>query len=166
MVYFLDELGRQKLRSLLADGPVLLLVEATQALLHQRGAWPNLQGMLSDFSRNAWHVRGFPHKDVFVGTEEVNERTFLFRGKHGANAHHFALGAAEVYEDLLGALYRLKRPGRPFGVGCFFGDLLPDCRKLLGGDDRCSVFVALDLALVGTLEGGADGDDLAWTWHL
>ena len=25
------------------------------------------------------------------------------------------------------------------------------------------VFVALDLALVGMLEGGADGDDPAWT---
>ena len=66
--------------------------------------------MLGDFSQNAWHVRGSPRKDVSVGVEEVGEDTFLFGGKHGANAHHFALGAAGVYEDLLGALYRLKRP--------------------------------------------------------
>ena len=58
--------------------------------------------------------------------EEVDERAFLFRGKRGVNAHHFSLGAIGVYEDLLGALYRLERPSRPLGVGCFFGDLLPD----------------------------------------
>ena len=115
--------------------------------------------MLGDFSQNARHVRGFPRKDVFVGA--VDERTFLFGGKCGANAHHFALGAAGVYEDLLRALHWLEGPGRPFGVGCFFGDLLPDGCKLLGGDDCCGVIVALDLALIGTLEGGVDGDDPA-----
>ena len=79
--------------------------------------------------------------------------------KRGANAHHFALGAAGVYEDLLDALYRFKRPGRMFGVGCFFGDLLPDGRGLFGGDNCRGVLAALDLTLVGVLEGGADGDD-------
>ena len=53
---FLDEWGYQKLCNLLTDGPTLLLVEATQALLHRRGAWPDLQGMLGDFSRNARYV--------------------------------------------------------------------------------------------------------------
>ena len=93
--------------------------------------------------------------------EEVDERAFLFGGKHGANEHHFALGAAGVYEDLLGALYRLKRLGQPLGVGCFFGDLLPDGRKLLGGGNCRGMIAALDLAFVGMLEGGADGDDPA-----
>ena len=135
MVYFLDEPGRQKLRNLLTDGPVFLLIEATQALLHRLGACPDLQGMLDDFSRNAWYVRGSPRKDVSVGAEEVDERAFLFGGKRGADAHHFALGAAGVYEDLLGALYRLERPSRPLGVGRFFDHLLPDGRKLFGGDN-------------------------------
>ena len=71
-----------------------------------------------------------------------------------------------VYEDLLGTLHGLERPSRSLGVRRFFDDLLPDGRKVLGGDNCRVVFVALDLALVGTLEGGADGDDLAWTWHL
>ena len=84
------------------------------------------------------HVQGFPRKDVSIGVEEVGERAFLFEGKHSADAHHFALRAARVYEDLLGALYRLERPSRPLGVECFFGDLLPDGRKLFGGDN-CSV---------------------------
>ena len=80
--------------------------------------------------------------------------------------HHFALGAAGVYEDLLGALYRLKRPGQPLGVRRFFDDLLPDGRKLFGGDNCRDMFASLDLALVDTLEGGVDGDDPAWTRHL
>ena len=95
--------------------------------------------------------------------EEVGERTFLFRGKRGADAHHFALRAARVYEDLLGVRYRLERPSLLLGFGRFFDDLLPDGSKLFGGDNCRGVFAALDLALIGTLEGGANGDDLAWT---
>ena len=106
------------------------------------------------------------HAKMSISAEEVDERSFLFRGKRGANAHHFALGATGVYEDLFGALYRLKRPGRPLGVRCFSDNLLPDGRKLFGGEDCHGMFAALDLTLVGALEGGADGDDPAWTWHL
>jgi hypothetical protein len=81
-----------------------------QALLDRLGAWPDLQGMLSDFPRNAWHIQRFPCKDVFVCMEEVDERAFLFGGERGADAHHLSLGATRVYEDLLGALHWLKRP--------------------------------------------------------
>ena len=98
--------------------------------------------------------------------EEVSERAFLFGGKRGADADHFALGATGVYEDLLGALHGLKRLGRPLGVGRFFDDLHPDGRELFGGNNRRGVFTALDVTLIGTLEGGADGDDPAWTRHL
>ena len=132
-----------------------------QALLHRLGAWPDLQGMLSNFSQNAWYVRGSPHKDVFVGLEEVDERAFLFGGKCGANAHHFAVGAIGVYEDLLGALHWLERLGQPLGVGCFLGDILHEGRKLLRGEDCRGMIIALDLTLIGMLEGGADGDDPA-----
>ena len=159
MVYFLDKPGRQKLHNLLTNGPVLPLIEATQALFYRLGAWLYLQGMLGDFSLNVWQVRGSPCKDVSVGAEEVNKRAFLFGGKCGANTHHFALGATRVYEDLLGALYRLERPSRPLGIGRFFDDLLPNGRKLFGGNNYHGVFIALDLALIGMLEGGADGDD-------
>ena len=166
MVYFLDEPGRQKLRNLLTDGPTLLLVEAAQTLLYRLGARPDLQGVLGDFSQNVWPVQGSPRKNVSIGAEQVDERAFLFRGKHGANVHHFALGATRVYEDLLGALHRLERPGRPLGVGRFFGNLLPDGRKLLGGDDCHGVATTLDLALVGSLEGGADSDDPMGAKHV
>ena len=71
-----------------------------------------------------------------------------------------------VFEDLLGTLYRLGRLDQPLGVEHFFGDLLPNGNELFGGDDCRGVFAALDLALIGTLEGGADGDDPAPTQHL
>ena len=115
--------------------------------------------MLGDFPWNAQHVRGFPRKDVSIGAKEADEHAFLFGGKHGANAYHFAVGATRVYEDFLGALHWLEIPGRPLGVRCFFGDLFPDGRKFLGGDDCRGVIAAFDLTLIGTLEGGADGDD-------
>ena len=73
--------------------------------------------MLEDFLWNDQHVRGFPRKDVSVGAEEADKRAFLFGGKHGANGHHFAFGAAGVYEDLLGALYRLKDLADLLGSG-------------------------------------------------
>ena len=98
--------------------------------------------------------------------EEADERAFLFGGKCAANVHHFALGATRVYEDLLGALYRLKSPSQLLGIGFFFGDLLPDGCKLLGGNKCRGMFAALDLTLVGKLEGGANGNDPAWSWHL
>ena len=47
--------------------------------------------------------------------EEVDERAF--RGNRGANAHHFALGAAGVYEDLLGAPTSSKDMTNRLGLG-------------------------------------------------
>ena len=58
---------------------------------------------------------------------------------------------------------RLPIHRTPLGVRRFFDDLLPDGRKLFGGENYRGMFAALDLALVGTLEGGVDGDDPAWT---
>ena len=47
----------------------------------------DFQGMLGDLPRNAWHIRGFPCKDVFVVVEKVNERAFLFGGERGTNVY-------------------------------------------------------------------------------
>jgi len=111
MIHFLDESGRQNLRNLLADGSTLL-VEAAQSLLHRLGVWPDLQGMLGDFPWNAWHVQGFPRKDVSIDTEEVNERAFLFGEKRDADLEHLAIRVARVHGDLLEAFSRLKGPSR------------------------------------------------------
>ena len=122
--------------------------------------------MLGDLPRDARHIRGFPRKDVFVIVEEVDERAFLFGGECGPDMGFFALGAAGVYEDLLGALRWFERPGCCFGVGHFFGNLLPEGDELFGGDDCKGVIAAFDFALVRALEGGADGDDPAGARHL
>ena len=58
--------------------------------------------MLGDLPRDARHIRGFPRKDVFVVTEEVDERAFLFGGERGPDMDFFALEVAGVQEDLLG----------------------------------------------------------------
>ena len=126
----------------------------------------DLQGMLGDLPRNARHIQRFPHKDVFVVTEDIDERTFLFGGKRGADMHHFILGAARVYEDLLDTLCRLKRSDRPLGVRCFLGVPLLDDRELLRDDNHRGVLTTLNFALVSALEGGADGDDPTRAWHL
>ena len=52
-----------------------------------------------------------------------------------------------------------KDPVDFLGSGTFFGDLLLDGGELSRGDDCCGVTAALDLALIGALEGGANGDD-------
>ena len=103
---------------------------------------------------------------ILVGSKEVDERVFLFRGKRGANAHHHAVGAAGIYEDLFRAIHRLEGHGRLLGVGHFFGDLLLDGGELSGGDDCCGMIAALDLTLIGALEGGVNGDDLAGARYL
>jgi hypothetical protein len=56
MIDFLDESSHQKLCNLLANGPVLVLVEAVQTLLYRLGARFDPQGMLGDFPQNAWHI--------------------------------------------------------------------------------------------------------------
>ena len=122
--------------------------------------------MLSDFPQNARHIRGFPCKDVPVSVEEADERAFLFGGKHGTNTHRFTLSGPKVYEDFFRALHGLERPSRLLGVGHFFGDLILDGGELSRGNDYCGMIAALDLALIGALEGGADGDDSARAQYL
>ena len=85
MEYFLDESGRQKFLQLLANRPVLELVEASQALLHRLGVGPDIKGVLGDLPRYARHVRGAPREDVCVGTEKVDEHHFLFGVEGGAD---------------------------------------------------------------------------------
>ena len=84
---------------------MLLLVEAVQALPYMLRARVDVQGMLGDLPRDAWHIRGFPRKNVFVVTGDVDERAFLFGGERGTDAYSFTLRVAGAYEYLLRALY-------------------------------------------------------------
>jgi hypothetical protein len=86
MMNLLDESGLQQLVDLIADDLALFLVEAAQALLHRFRAGSDLQGVLDDFPRYAWHIRGTPRKDVDVCAEKVDEHCFLFGIEGGADA--------------------------------------------------------------------------------
>ena len=59
--------------------------------------------MLGDLPWDARHIRGFPHKDVFVVANEVDESAFLFGGEHGTNAYHFS-------SELLGSMRTSLEP--------------------------------------------------------
>ena len=82
---FLDEAHCEELGDLLSDCSALLLVATSQMLLHGLGTWLNVEGMLGDLPRDAWHVRGLPGKDITIGAKEVGERTFLFFGQRDTN---------------------------------------------------------------------------------
>ena len=56
MEYLLYESGRQKLVHLLADRPLLELIEAPQALLDWLRVWQDIKGVLGDLPRYARHV--------------------------------------------------------------------------------------------------------------
>ena len=73
MEYLLDEPGRQQLVDLLPDGLVLLLIELAQALLHGLRAGSDVQGVLGDLPRYAWHVQRTPRNHVGVCAEKVDE---------------------------------------------------------------------------------------------
>ena len=122
--------------------------------------------MLGDLPRDAWHIRGFPRKDVFVIAEEVEERAFLFRRERSTNTYPLSFGAVGVHVDLLRALCWFERPGCCFGVGRFFGNLLPEGGEFFGGNDCGGVIAAFNFALVSALEGGVDGDDSAGGRYL
>ena len=98
--------------------------------------------------------------------EEVNERAFLLGGEGGANAHCLAGGVVGVNEDLLDVLHWFEGSGRLLCVGRSFGDVLAYGRELNRGEGRRGELAALNLTLVGFLEGSTNGDDPARAWHL
>ena len=162
----LDESGRQKLVNLLPNDPALLLVEAAQTLLHWFGAGPDLQGMLGDLPRYARHIRGTPHNHVRVRAEEVDEHGFLFGIEVGADRQHPALGVARVEWDLLGAFCRLEASDKVLWFWSLGGEGLETRGKLSGALDYLPILDALDVALIGVLEGGADSEDFLGSGHL
>jgi len=166
MEYILDEPGRQQLVDLLPNGPTLLLIEMAQALLHGLGVGSDVQGVLSDFPRYAWHVRGTPRKHVSIRTENVDEHYFLFGVKARADPQCLALGGLGVEEDELGLVHRLEASSVTLGVG----DVLVDVAE--AGDEghrldySLGLLNALDVALIGVLACRVDGDDTVWSRHL
>jgi len=166
MVNLLDESSRQKLVDLLANDLALLLVESAQLLLHWVGTGSSFQGVLGDFPRYAWHVRGTPCKHVGIRTEKVDEHSFLFGVEIGADRQRLAVGVVGVERDLLGSFRRLEATRVALGLWSLSGQGL-ELRGELGRTLEClPILDAFDVALVRVLEGGADGNDALGTGHL
>jgi hypothetical protein len=85
---------------------------------------------------NAHHVGGLPCKDVFIGVEEVDERTFLFGSEVGADVHRLVPRVVGVDEDLLYTLRGLKGSNNQLGDGCLLENFLRDAYELLEGNDH------------------------------
>jgi hypothetical protein len=56
-------------------------------LLHRLGAFIDINSVLSQLSRDTWHVGWLPSKDIFVVSEKVGEREFLFFREVGTDGH-------------------------------------------------------------------------------
>ena len=166
MMNLLDESSRQKHVDLLANDLALLLIEATQPLLHWLGTGSNFQGVLDDFPRYAWHVRGTPCKHISIRTEKVDEHDFLFGIEVSADRQHLVVGAVGVEEDLLRAFCRLEAARVTLGFRSFCSEGLELQRKLGGALDSFSIFDELDVTLVRMLVGGADCDIPLRRGHL
>ena len=158
---------RQKFLQLLADRPVLELIEAPQTLLHRLGVGFDVQGVLGDLPRYARHVQGAPRKNVCVGAEKVDDHHFLFAVEGGADLQRLVVGAIRVEGHLLDTLggfeasrvsvHGVQGLARHFVEGGCEGLVLRLSLRVLD---------ALNVALVDVLERGADGDDTLRTRHL
>jgi len=159
MEYLLNELDRQQLLDLLPDGLTLLLIKSAQALVHRFGTSSDVQGVLGDFSRYAWPVRGTQQKHVSVRVEKVDEHCFLFGIEAGTDPQCLAFGGLGVEENVLGLLHQLETCGMALGVR----DVLSEAVEVGDQGHRLhyglSLLNALDVALVGVLALHADGDD-------
>jgi len=159
MVNLLDESGHQKLVDLLANDLAFLLVEVTQSSFQWFGTGSNFQGVLGDFPRYAWHVRGTPRKHVGICVEKVDEHGFLFGVEVGADRQHLAVGVLWVERDLLRAFRWFEAARMTLGLRGLYGKGLEPRSEFNRTFNGFSILDAFDVALVRVLVGGADGDD-------
>jgi hypothetical protein len=104
MEYLFDEPYNHQLVDLLAYGPALLFIKTVQVLLHGSGIGSDIQRVLGDIPRYAWHVRGTPHKNFGICAEKVDEHFFLFEVELGADPDLLAGVVARVEDDGLNRL--------------------------------------------------------------
>ena len=86
MKTFDNEPSRQEPGDLFSYSFSSFLIESPQKLPDRLILRINIKSVLSESSRYTWHVRRFPCKDVPVLTDELDERTFLFRIQVGTDA--------------------------------------------------------------------------------
>src|SRR6187455_2271733 len=99
MEYLFHEPCSHQLVDLLAYSSTLLFVKVVQVLLHGSGSSSDIQRVLTDIPRYAWHVRGTPRKNFGICAEKVDEHCFLFGVKLGADPDLLASIVAGVEGD-------------------------------------------------------------------
>lgn len=81
--------------------------------------------MFSDFPRDAPHVIGFPHKDVLLLVEDVDECAFLFGREFGSDAYHPHVDLLGVQGHFLHVDHRFEGRVHPLCIR----HLLVDCSE-------------------------------------
>jgi hypothetical protein len=124
MEYLFDEPCSHQLVDLLAYGIALFFIKMTHVLLHGSGTGSDVQRVLDDIPRYAWHVRGTPRKDFGVCAEKVDEHCFLFGVELGADPDLLAGVVAGVEGDRLDRLGRLEVAGATLHIRRLLGDAI------------------------------------------
>jgi hypothetical protein len=107
---------------LLAYGPVLFFIETAQVLLHGSGTGSDIQRVLGDIPRYAWHVRGTPRKNFGIYVEKVDEHCFLFWVELGADPNLLAGVVAGVEGDDLNRLGWFEVAGMALRIRRLLGE--------------------------------------------
>jgi hypothetical protein len=144
---------------LLAYGPALLFIKAAQVLLHGSGTGSDIQRVLGDIPRYAWHVRGTTHKNFGVCAEEVDEHCFLFGVELGADPDVLAGVVAGVEGDGLNRLSWFEVDGVALRIRRLLGKATQVGDEGLKLGDGLSVLHAFHVALISVAVRGFDGDD-------
>ena len=116
------------------------------------GSWQNAELVLGDLPWYARHVRRLPGKSIFIGTEEVDECSFLFGIQLRADLHLLFSRPLGVERELLDALCGFEGANLAVGVGSRLEGLRPDQSELLGCEDCLGEIAATHLALIHALE--------------
>jgi hypothetical protein len=124
MEYLFDEPCSHQLVDLLAYGPALLFVKATQVLLQGSGSSSDIQRVLGDIPRYARHVRGTPRKNFGICAEKVDKHCFLFGVELRADSDLLVGVVAGVERDALNRLSWFEVAGVVLRIRHFLGEAL------------------------------------------
>jgi hypothetical protein len=166
MEYLFDEPRSHQLVDLLAYGSALFFVESAQRLLHGSGSSLDIQRVLGDIPRYAWHVRGTPRKNLGIRAEKVDKHCFLFGVELEADPDLLGGVVAGVERDRLNRLCWLEVAGVALRIWHLLGEALQVGDEGLRFGEGLSVLRALHVAFVRVSVRGSDGDDPVGAQHL
>jgi hypothetical protein len=124
MEYLFDEPCSHQLVDLLAYDPALLFIKTAQVLLHGSGTGSDIQRVLGDIPRYAWHVRGTPRKNFGICAEKVDKHCFLFGVELKADPDVLAGVVAGVEGDRFDRLGQFEVAGTALRIRRLLGEAI------------------------------------------